>query len=186
MGQSHGTELQQIPKPDIEEEQPLNKEAKEPQHKETGDKHKHKGFGQIVAHDLQSLKINELLIQEPQIDSGHGHAFGDLFIHQLIETIEFVLGTVSNTASYLRLWALSLAHGQLAAVFFDNTMMGAFEAHSIGSAFFMVRNPNFLNLYIDLAWVLLLGFVHPVRVAAYGCHGVLLAHAASPLGGVPE
>ena len=85
------------------------------------------------ANDEFDLHSNIVATAGPQ--EKHGSSFGELMIHQMIETIEFVLGTVSNTASYLRLWALSLAHGQLAKVFFDMCLVDALKSGSFGMLF---------------------------------------------------
>ena len=69
-------------------------------------------------------EINEQLLMEDKNEIIK-KSFSDITVGVLINSIEYILGTVSNTASYLRLWALSLAHSQLSKVFFDKILGNA-------------------------------------------------------------
>merc|ERR1711957_663249 len=118
----------------------------------------------FLSRDMEAQRNNSQSSDEE--NGGHGdeeRGFGEIVIHQAIETIEFVLGMVSNTASYLRLWALSLAHSELATVFWEKAMLSTLEynffAAFIGFGIFAASTSGVL-LIMDV----LECFLHALRL----------------------
>ncbi|KAJ6395801.1 hypothetical protein OIU77_020957 [Salix suchowensis] len=113
------------------------------------------------------LQSTEDSLQLEANHDSHGHEefeFSEVFVHQMIHTIEFVLGAVSNTASYLRLWALSLAHSELSSVFYEKVLLLAWGYNNIiilvvGAIVFI-----FATVGVLLVMETLSAFLHALRL----------------------
>lgn len=97
-------------------------------------------------------------------DEEEEFVFGEEFVHQVIHTIEFVLGAVSNTASYLRLWALSLAHAELSEVFWDRVMVYCLDKQGWIAIFIGWSIWCALSVAVLLVMESLSAFLHALRL----------------------
>ena len=88
----------------------------------------------------------------------------ELLMNQLLETLKFILSTISHTASYLRLWALSLAHGELTKIFFEITLLGYIQDGNIFGMIFGFVVFYHVTLVILIGINLIVCIFHSLRL----------------------
>ncbi|XP_078056463.1 V-type proton ATPase 116 kDa subunit a 1-like [Mustelus asterias] len=113
------------------------------------------------------LFIKPYLLYSDQQRTKHEFSFGDTFVQQAIHTIEYCLGCVSNTASYLRLWALSLAHAELSEVLWHMVLHNGFTANKgLSSVGLTITFAAFAVLSVAILLVMegLSAFLHALRL----------------------
>ncbi|XP_052194198.1 V-type proton ATPase subunit a3 [Diospyros lotus] len=113
------------------------------------------------------LESTEGTLQSGANHDSHDHdefEFSEVFVHQLIHTIEFVLGAVSNTASYLRLWALSLAHAELSSVFYEKVLLLAWGYNNVIILIVGLIIFIFATVGVLLVMETLSAFLHALRL----------------------
>ncbi|XP_038560408.1 V-type proton ATPase 116 kDa subunit a isoform X2 [Micropterus salmoides] len=118
---------------------------------------------EIIQHDQLSQHSEE----EPEAHEEEEFNFADVAVHQAIHTIEYCLGCISNTASYLRLWALSLAHAQLSEVLWSMVMHIGLSTSNLGGFLLLVIVFYFfavLTVVILLIMEGLSAFLHALRL----------------------
>ncbi|PNJ07136.1 ATP6V0A1 isoform 11 [Pongo abelii] len=118
---------------------------------------------EIIQHDQLSTHSEDA--DEPTEDEVFD--FGDTMVHQAIHTIEYCLGCISNTASYLRLWALSLAHAQLSEVLWTMVIHIGLSVKSLAGGlvlFFFFTAFATLTVAILLIMEGLSAFLHALRL----------------------
>ncbi|KAI3769710.1 hypothetical protein L6452_00823 [Arctium lappa] len=122
------------------------------------------------AHEGQSYTPLEGEDDSLQVEANHDShdheefEFSEIFVHQLIHTIEFVLGAVSNTASYLRLWALSLAHSELSTVFYEKVLLLAWGYNNVIILIVGIIVFVFATVGVLLVMETLSAFLHALRL----------------------